>query len=74
MPVMNKTQYRIVRSVMACGAPAAKFAKMIKVDVAEVIKVQSSSSYEQYATDDRPYEDVMQQFGDLFGFGKGFGK
>lgn len=70
MAVMNKRQYEIVKAMLAMGAPPAKFAKMIKVDMLEMSKVQNSATYEQYADDDTPSEDYGKAFNDLFGFGK----
>lgn len=65
---MNAAQYRIVKTIT--GFPkmdTKKFAKMIKVDHSEVLKVQLSNNFEQYKTDDRPLEDLMSQYWDLFG-------
>jgi len=64
MAVMNERQYGVVKFM--CGFPffnTKKFAKMIKVDHSEVLRVQASSNFEQYQDNDTPLEDLMSMFG-----------
>lgn len=60
---MNAAQYKIVKTIVSFPlADTRKFAKMIKVDHSEVLKVQASASYDQYKNDDTPIEDLMARF------------
>lgn len=62
---MNAAQYKIVKTLT--GLPlfnTNKFAKMIKLDHTEVLRVQRTNSFEQYQSDDTSVEDLM---GSLFG-------
>lgn len=60
---MNAAQYKIVKTMTSLPLfDTRKFAAMIKVDHAEVLRVQSSASYEQYKNNDTPLEDLMSKF------------
>lgn len=67
---MNKLQYKIVKTIVSFPSmDTKKFAKMIKLDHATVIRVQASHNYEQFKSD-QSLEDIMG-FGSIFGTGRG---
>lgn len=67
---MNKAQYAIVKTITNLPlCDTKKFAKMIKVDHVEVLRVQASASYTQYQDNDTPLEDLMSMFGGSNPFG-----
>lgn len=69
---MNAAQYKVVKAIVSFPLMnTKKFAKMIKVEHSVVVRVQASHNYEQFLSD-QPLEDLMAQFGDLFG-GNPFG-
>lgn len=59
---MNKAQYRVVKSFLNCGVDPIKFAKLIKVNPIDVMKVQQSSNFEQYKGEDGSFGDLFKQF------------
>lgn len=60
---MNRAQYQIVKTMTNFPKfDTKKFAKMIRVEHSEVLRVQSSASFEQYQSNDTPYEDLMAMF------------
>lgn len=60
---MNVAQYKIVKTITNFPkCDTKKFAKMIKVDHSEVLRVQASGSFEQYQDKDTSYDDLMAMF------------
>lgn len=60
---MNAAQYKIVKTITNFPkVDTKKFAKMIKVDHSEVLRVQASASFEQYQDKGTSYDDLMAMF------------
>lgn len=68
---MNAAQYKIVKTMVSFPMfDTKKFARMIKVDHAVVLKVQRTNSFEQFESDDSVMDDL---FGGMFGGKNPFG-
>ena len=60
---MNRLQYKIVKTITSFPkADTKKFAKMINADHSEVLRVQASANYEQYADKSTSYDELMAMF------------
>lgn len=63
MKPKNKFQYDLVKTFL--GFPFVtpkKLAKKWNIPLQEVLRVQATVNYEQYASDDTPLEDLMLNF------------
>ena len=60
---MNKAQYKVVKTITSFPmVDTKKFAKMIKADHSDVLRVQASANFEQYQDKDTSYDDLMAMF------------
>lgn len=60
---MNAAQYKIVKTMTSFPYfDAKKFAKMIKVDHSEVLRVQASDNFEQFKDKGTSMDDLMSMF------------
>lgn len=67
---MNKAQYKVVKTMTNFPKlDTKKFAKMIGVSHAEVLRVQASNNFEQYESKDTSLDDFMNMFGGNSPFG-----
>lgn len=62
MGKLTEAQYTTAKLALASGGNPKKLAKIIGADLEDMVRVQNTTNYKQYISDDTPTESILPQY------------
>lgn len=62
MGKMNEPQYTTAKLALASGSKPKRLAEIVGASVDDILRVQNTTNYKQYISDDTPTENILPQY------------